>query len=145
MGAIYGRGAYGDRLYSRSSTFADLVGNLTPSVTFRADLTFYQNIAGDLRPSVTLDASKMDVIIGLIGGLTPSVKLGADMWAGPLWGIEIEPPPPWTDSDLCEPVPWEEVDCGPPQWVTATACEPLTWTEDKPAPSPWKKTEPCVG
>jgi hypothetical protein len=121
MASSYGKGPYGNRLYSLAPT-VDFSGNLTPSVGFSGTidvLVAKGDLAGDLRPLVVLGGS-LAVDRVFAGGMTPRIVLAASAVFGPYWPpSEPCPSPPWVSSEPCPPSIWTPV--GP--------CDPVDWKE----------------
>ena len=101
MPSLWGKGNWGQGLYSQSQTF-DLVGDLAPTVAFWGDLDLLgsENLAGRLIPTIifSADLTAGPAIPLFSGNLAPIVIMKASIISGPYW----EP------IGTCEPVDWEE-------------------------------------
>ncbi len=120
MASSYGKGPYGNRLYSLAPT-VDFVGNLTPFVSFSGQidvLVAKGNLAGNLRPLIWLSAS-LTVDHVLVGALIPQIVLTATLVSGPLWAPSEPEIPSWSPSEPCPPSLWTPT--GP--------CDPVDWEE----------------
>ena len=112
MPSYWGKGNYGQALYSQSSAW-DLAGGLTPRVAFAGDFTIVgeEFFAGNLAPKVTF-SGPLTAVLPVEGNLSATVSLAASsMISAPLWGAS-EPCPPtmWTPAEPCDPVEWEEAE-----------------------------------
>jgi hypothetical protein len=122
MASSYGKGPYGNRLYSLAPT-VDLNGDLTPQVSFAASgldvLVAQGDLAGNLRPIIVLSGS-LTVDHVLAGDMSPRIVFAASAVFGPYWPPSQPcPSPPWVSSDPCPPSLWTPV--GP--------CVPVDWEE----------------
>ena len=111
MASSYGKGPYGNRLYSLAPT-ADFDGDLAPQVNFAADkldvLVVQGDLAGNLRPLIVLSAS-LTVDRVFAGNFAPGIVFAANAVFGPYWmPSESCPPPLWTPVGPCASVGWKE-------------------------------------
>ena len=84
MASSYGKGPYGNRLYSWAPT-VDFNGDVTPSVSFSGtiDILVAQgDLAGNLRPAIVLGASLAADRV-LAGSIDPQDRFGRQrgLWA----------------------------------------------------------------
>ena len=104
MGSVYGRGAYGNRLYS-AGVITDQRGILSPFVTLFAQpmdvVTPAGNMVGDIRPLIALGGS-LTGDWGLRGAMTPSIVLAATLTSGPLWEPSQLCEAEWVEAELCD-------------------------------------------
>ena len=105
MGAVYGRGAYGNRLYS-AGVITDQRGILSPFVTLFAQpmdvVTPPGNLVGGMRPTIVLGASLTGDWVLRGGSIAPSVVLAATLTSGPLWGPSQLCEAEWVEAELCD-------------------------------------------
>ena len=123
MASSYGKGSYGNRLYSLAPT-VDFSGNLTPVIglsgTFDV-LIVKGDLAGNLRPVIALSGS-LTADRALVGDMAPRIVLAASAVVGPYsYWSPSEPcaSPPWVSSELCPTSLWTPV--GP--------CASVDWKE----------------
>ena len=104
MSSLWGKGNWGQGLYSQSQTFS-FVGNLAPVVTFVGDLDLLGSVdlAGNLVPTITFAANLTagPAIVLLGGNLAPLVTMKASAL------ISV---PLWAPSESCAVVEWEETE-----------------------------------
>ena len=127
MASSYGKGPYGNRLYSWAPA-VDFSGNLTPQVSFAGAvdvLIAKGDLAGNLRPVIVLGASLAVDRVLAGGDIAPRIVLAASAVFGPYW-------PP---SQPCPSPPW-----GPSE-----PCPPSLWTSEEPCDVDWQPSELCNG
>ncbi len=121
MASSYGKGPYGNRLYSWAP-IVDFSGDLTPSVSFSGALDVLiakGDLAGDLRPIIVLGGS-LAVDRVFAGNMTPKIVLAASAVFGPYWPPSPPCPlPPWGPSEPCPPS----------LWTPSGPCVPVDWEE----------------
>lgn len=108
MASSYGKGPYGNRLYSRAPT-VDFGGDLAPLVGFAGAIDVIVakgDLAGNLRPLIVLSAS-LAVDRVFAGDMTAQIVLAASAVLGPYWPPSVPcPAPPWASSEPCPPSIW---------------------------------------
>ena len=121
MASSYGKGPYGNRLYSWAPT-VDFNGDVTPSVSLSGTIDILVakgDLAGNLRPIIVLSGS-LTVDHVLAGDMSPRIVFAASAVFGPYWPPSKPcPTPPWSPSEPCPPSIWTPV--GP--------CAPVDWEE----------------
>ena len=111
MASSYGKGPYGNRLYSLAPT-VDFIGNLTPQVSFAGSgldvLVAQGDLAGNLRPAIVFLGASLTVDRAFYGDMRLGIVFGAPgLVSGPLWAPSTPcPPSMWTSEEPCD-VDWQ--------------------------------------
>ena len=169
MSSLYGKGVYGQGVYSASPILA---GGLAPTVALSGTLRKLVGLAGNLAPAVVFGPATLASSVDLAGDLAPQTGLGAALtgdWtisgdmaqaiafaaqltSGPLWAASPPCASAWEPSTSCPPAMWTP--SAPPQWelpgtpggygLANYGSGPYNYEAVSDA-SPWRPSELCNG